>query len=254
VPFLGQLSFSRCAVGSKRHRVCLRAGRLTPGVDLKALAADHPVRPGPDAEHPVPNELVTPVAADSELPATSALVPTPAQRDVHPAFAEQSQAAPCEQDDYHHRGDEDQADDPSHVHGPAARQPGSGRLACGAEPACRSGLGFLVTLVEFGLACATSISSASSADSASTLTPSPVTERKPPCTAAINGLVLGGDDLDNATLDELAEHRLVAGHDADLALGRLGNHQRGRTGPQATFHGDQLDGHLSHGISFVGRR
>ena len=78
------------------------------------------------------------------------------------------------------------------------------------------------------------------------LTPVAVTDRNPPCTAAQTVLAVRGRHLDDATLDELPEHRFVAGHDADLALGRLSHHEGGRTRPETALDGYQLDRNLGH--------
>lgn len=61
-----------------------------------------------------------------------------------------------------------------------------------------------------------------------------------------HGLTVRGRHLDDATLDELTEYRLVARHQADLTLGGLRDHERRLTGPETAFDGDKLDGHLSH--------
>ena len=47
-------------------------------------------------------------------------------------------------------------------------------------------------------------------------------------------------------LDQLAEDRLMSGHDADLALGGLGADESRRSRPQTSLDGNEVNGHLSH--------
>src|SRR5690606_12425420 len=59
-------------------------------------------------------------------------------------------------------------------------------------------------------------------------------------------LAVRAGDRHYAAFDQLTEHRLVAGHDADLALRGLGDDERPLARPQPPLDGDQLDGHLRH--------
>src|SRR5690606_1547548 len=60
-------------------------------------------------------------------------------------------------------------------------------------------------------------------------------------------LTVRGPDGHDATLDELDEHGLVTGHDADLALGGLGGDESRRSGPHTLLDGNDVHAHLSHG-------
>ncbi|CDZ92688.1 Cellobiose phosphorylase (modular protein) [Rhodococcus ruber] len=59
-------------------------------------------------------------------------------------------------------------------------------------------------------------------------------------------IAVGGGDGDDTAFHELAEDRLVARHDTDLALGRLGADQPGGARPEALLDGNEVHGHFSH--------
>src|SRR5690606_4259707 len=153
--------------------------------DFNVPAVDHPVRAGAQAQHPVPGELLAPVLSYPEPPTSALRILLVAQGHINAPDPQFPQAPPQQQQ--HHQGSHQQRHEhhqQNHGEGthwrprqavcPVARsRPRARNRACSSE------------LCASARAWSTSISEASSADSASTLTPSPVTDRNPPCTAAV---------------------------------------------------------------------
>src|SRR6266702_1867 len=171
--------------GIQRHRVTLGgAGRATIR-DLQAEPGDHVVGAGTDRQHPVPDELVTAIPADADLPALAAGVDPAAQRHVDATLTQQAQATQGVHREHDGQPDEEHPYVSGDPHGRSAF-----RLAQTVCPAARSWAAALARTTSSSslrsvLALAMSMSGPNCADSARMLTRSPVTERKPPCTAAM---------------------------------------------------------------------
>src|SRR5690606_21384794 len=134
---------------------------------------------------PVPGELLAPVLRYAEPPPSALRILPVAQAHIDAPDPQFPLAPPLHQQPHQGRHQHRHARHPqNHGEGTHWRPRPAGRPVARSRPRARN-RACSSELCASARAWSTSVSEASSADSASTLTPSPVTDRNPPCTAAV---------------------------------------------------------------------